>query len=133
MKKSTFLVVWGAGLVFILAEDEIAREIMSLPQFMFSSESEAADGAASLGASWWKLGGGPPVPSTLSPWVQGLWLEETTAAPPLLSALGWTSHWVSMEAIREMRPLKICSLLEIVPSRPPNTRMRAVSSNVQSE
>lgn len=82
MEKSTFLVVWGAVPVFILAEDDIAREIMSLPQFMFSSESKAADAAASLGASWCNLGGGPPVPSTLSPWVQRLWLEETTAALP---------------------------------------------------
>lgn len=40
--KIYFLVVCDAVLVFILAGDEIATEIMSFPQFMFSLESKAA-------------------------------------------------------------------------------------------
>lgn len=39
--KIYFLVVCGVVLVFILAEGEIAREIMSFPQFVFSLESKA--------------------------------------------------------------------------------------------
>lgn len=39
MEKSTFW--WCVVLVFILTEGEIAREIMSFPQFVFSFESKA--------------------------------------------------------------------------------------------
>lgn len=39
--KIYFLVVCGTVLVFILAEDEIAGEIMSFPQIMLSLESRA--------------------------------------------------------------------------------------------
>lgn len=40
--KIYLLVVCDAVLVFILAEDEIATEIMSFPQLVFSLESEDA-------------------------------------------------------------------------------------------
>lgn len=88
-------------LVFILAEDEIAREIMSFLQFMFSLASKAELLMEQLLSV--HISGG---------WVDALeylryrvlWLEETMAGPPHLSGLGRASCWVSVEAITEIKP-----------------------------
>lgn len=64
--KIYFLVVCGVVLVFILAEGEIAREIMSFPQLVFSLESKAVL-LPVLHLSVCR----PSRSSTLSPWAQG--------------------------------------------------------------
>lgn len=103
MEESTFLAVCGVVLVFILAEGEIAREIMSFPQFVLSLESKAiaAAGAASLGASGRRPGAGPPIPPPCNPGPRVQQLEETTDGPLLLSL-----SLVQVESIGETKPLR---------------------------
>ena len=88
-------------LVFILAEDEIAREIMSFLQFMFSlaSKAELLMGrllSVHISGGW--------VDTLRYLRYRVLWPEETIAGPPHLSGLGWASCWVSVEAIADIKP-----------------------------
>lgn len=88
------------------AEDEIAREIMSFQQFVFSLASTARLLTGQLLSV--HIAGG---------WVAALqymlrchlehrvlWLAETVGRPPHLSGLGWASHWVSVEAVTQIKP-----------------------------
>ena len=101
-----------AVLAFILAEDEIAREIMSFLQFMFSLASKAKLLVGRLpSVSQWGLSRWPLqhlLHCSLGHRV--LRLEETTAGYPHLSGLGWASLWVSMEAVAEVKPRRNWSL-----------------------
>lgn len=124
--KVYFLVVCGAVLVFILAEDEIAGEILSFPQFTFSLESKALllvvlppfghSGCVEAASSFYMVS---PPPPPAPPRV--LWPEATSAGPLLLNVLSCTSRWVYFEAINEMKSLRNWSLLGIFPNTSPNT------------
>lgn len=90
--KIYFLVVCDAVLVFILAEDEIATEIMSFPQFVFSLESKAALLLLLLlSVHSAEAGGGPPVTSAWSPWVPGPVARGDCAGPSL-----WPASWLGL-------------------------------------